>query len=118
MPAARKIENEVEARRHLRAALRSGLTIGEWARTRGIDGRSLRAWGMNIGRRRSEGPRSGRAPGRRTPAHALVELVPTTAGAGVVGQRYVVEVAGGRFEFGEDVSEATLRRVIGALRSC
>jgi hypothetical protein len=120
MPAGRKIEHEVEARRHLRAALRSGLTIGEWARARGIDGRSLRAWGLNIARRRSQARGIERAPRKRTTAaHALVELVPNAARAGVaVGQRYVIEVAGARFEFGDDVSDATLRRVLEALRSC
>jgi hypothetical protein len=32
--------------------------------------------------------------------------------------RYVLEVAGARIEFGDDVSIATLRRVLEAVRSC
>ncbi|HET9934760.1 MAG TPA: hypothetical protein VFQ35_28840 [Polyangiaceae bacterium] len=50
-------------------------------------------------------------------AHALVELVPATPSAGGRG-RYLLEVAGARIEFGDDVSVATLRRVLEAVRSC
>lgn len=52
----RKIDNQNEARRCLRAAERAGLTAGEWAREHGIDGRSLNAWRMNLARR---GPQPG-----------------------------------------------------------
>jgi hypothetical protein len=38
-------------------------------------------------------------------------------GAAAAG-RYVLDVAGGRFEFGDDISVATLHRVREALRSC
>ena len=37
MASARKIEDETEARRCLRAARLAGLSAGEWARARGID---------------------------------------------------------------------------------
>ncbi len=121
MAAGRKIENESEARRCIQAAKRRGLSAGEWARAHGIDGRSLRAWKMNLGRRVA--PREAPRRKRRVPVtkrgHALVELVPATQPATVgVGGRYVLEVAGARVEFGDDVSVATLRRVLEALRPC
>ena len=120
MAVGRKIEDEREALRCLRAAEREGLSAGEWGRANGIDGRSLRAWKMNIGRRgvpaRSRKPLRKAGPAR----HALVELVPaatsTVQDAGV--GRYVLEVGGARLEFGDNVSVATLRRVLEALRSC
>ena len=120
MAVGRKIEDEREARRCMRAMEREGLSAGEWGRAHGIDGRSLRAWRMNIERRGT--PVRGREPqrARRRARHALIELVPDATpavrGAGV--SRYVLEVGGARVEFGDDVSVATLRRVLEALRSC
>lgn len=123
MASARKIEDETEARRCLRAARLAGLSAGEWARARGIDGRSLNAWRMNLAGRGA--PRTTAAPRRSRPtlprptAHALVELVPAAASAkDVAGGRYVLEVAGARLEFDDHCSVATLRRVLEALRSC
>src|SRR5690606_39950153 len=54
-------------------------STGQWARERGIDGRSLHAWQMNLER----GSTKSRSPGRRNlrpsaQTSALVELVPTT----------------------------------------
>ena len=73
---------------------------------------------MNVDRRgTSAGPRQR----KRKPAkkRALVELVPIARSVNVVtAGRYVLEVAGARVEFGDDVSVATLRRVLEALRSC
>ena len=109
----RKIESESEARRCIQAAKRRGESAGEWARAHGIDGRSLRAWKMNLGRRTE--PRVPATKGGR----ALVELVPTSRLVNVPGNgRYVLEVAGARLEFGDDVSVATLRRVLEALGPC
>ena len=123
MASARKIADETEARRCLRAARLAGLSAGEWARARGIDGRSLNAWRMNLAGRGA--PRTTAASRRSTPtpprpaAHALVELVPATASAkDVAGGCYVLEVAGARLEFDDHCSVATLRRVLEALRSC
>lgn len=122
MASARKIADETEARRCLRAARLAGLSAGEWARARGIDGRSLNAWRMNLaGRgaaRTTAAPRRSR-PTPRAAALALVELVPAAASAkDVAGGRYVLEVAGARVEFDDRCSVATLRRVLEALRSC
>jgi hypothetical protein len=120
MAVGRKIEDEREAVRCLRAAERAGLSTGEWARANGIDGRSLRAWKMNIGRR---GVPARPQKRRRKPVrarHALIELVPagTRATEGIGAGRYLLEVGGARVEFGDDMSVATLRRVLEALRSC
>ena len=120
MAVGRKIEDEREALRCLRAAERDGLSAGEWGRAHGIDGRSLRAWKMNIGRRGAPArPRTRRAKPSQA-RHALIELVPATTPAvtGVGAGRYVLDIGGARLEFGDDVSVATLRRVLEALRSC
>ena len=122
MASARKIADETEARRCLRAARLAGLNAGEWARARGIDGRSLNAWRMNLAGRAT--PRTTAPPGRPTTARpgalALVELVPAAASAKDVagGGRYVLDVAGARLEFDDHCSVATLRRVLEALRPC
>ena len=122
MAVGRKIEDEREALWCLRAAERGGLSAGEWARAHGIDGRSLRAWQMNIARR---GVGVRRRKRRRKPGparHALIELVPAATSAahaqGAGAGRYILEVGGARVEFGDDVSVATLRRVLEALRAC
>jgi len=115
----RKITDEKEARRCLSAAKRAGLSAGEWARARGIDGRSLHAWQMNLGKRGVSVRPQRRKRKSTVRARALVELVPTPSSLNVVAAgRYVLEVAGARVEFGDDVSAATLRRVLEALRSC
>jgi hypothetical protein len=125
MPAGKKIEDERDAQQCLTAAMRSGMTIRDWARAQGIDGRSLHAWAMNLGRRGTGARSAGRAKARRVAsARSLVELVPVAPRGGVVasqarGQaRYVLEVPGGRVEVGDDASVATLCRILEALRQC
>ena len=115
----RKIEDEAEAVRCLRAAEREGMSVGAWARTHGIDGRSLHAWRMNMARRGTTAPlRRKTAPKGSSTAHALVELVPAATSAVAGPGHYAVVVGSARIEFGDDVSVATLRRVLEALRSC
>jgi NCAIR mutase (PurE)-related protein len=119
LASGRKVEDEREAVRCLRAAQRAGLSAGAWGRAHGVDGRSLHAWQMNIERRRTPVFSRKRAPKLERAAHALVELVPAAAPApAVAAGRYVMDVNGVRVEFGDDVSVATLRRVLEALRSC
>ena len=115
MAAGRKIQDEREARRFVSAAKRSGSSAGDWARARGVDGRSLRAWALNLARRQTHDvPRRTR---ERAAARGLVELVPVTAEVSGVGRaRYVLDVAGARLEFGDDAAVTTLRRVLEALR--
>ncbi len=47
----RKIADETDAHACLEAARRSGLPRAEWARTHGVDARSLNAWRLNLERR-------------------------------------------------------------------
>ena len=65
--AGRRIKNEEEARRFLRAIAASGVSQGHWVREHGIDGRSLQAWRMILEKRQ-----------RKSSALQLVELVPST----------------------------------------
>jgi hypothetical protein len=111
----RKVTGEREARRLLAAVRKSGQTIGEWARGRGIDGRSLRAWHVNLERRGTT--RQQRTKGRprtRAASRQLVEIVSASRGAA----RYSVHVGAATVEFGDDFAESTLLRVVAVLRSC
>jgi hypothetical protein len=65
----RKIVDEKDARACLRAAARSGEERRSWARSHGIDGRSLRAWEIKLAMRSTEGSRKS--------SRELVELVPS-----------------------------------------
>lgn len=104
----RKIEDEREARRCLKAAKAAGLTAGAWARERGIDGRSLNAWRMNL----SRAPRSAETAA----APRLVELVPTSTPQ--LEARYLVRVGALELEVGSDFDGETLVRLVRALRAC
>jgi hypothetical protein len=75
---------------------------------------------MNIARRGTKWPAKRRkARSKATPAaHALVELVPAAMPAEKEASGYALVVGDARVEFGNDVSVATLRRVLEALRSC
>jgi len=71
--------------------------------TASMDAR-LRAWKMNIDRRRRSGS-TAKAASQPGPArHALIELVPAVALAaqGVGAARYVLEIGDARLEFGDD----------------
>ena len=119
MTSARKIDDENEARRCLRAAKLAGRSAGEWARAHGIDGRSLNSWKVNLARRGTTATSRRRQPKQPPPGRGLVELVPTdSSGKLAGGGRYVLEVAGARVEFEDHCTVATLRRVLEALRSC
>jgi len=101
----RKIGDEREARACLRAAKAARLSVGEWARENGVDGRSLNAWRINLSRSRA--PEEAARP-------RLVELVP----APQPGARYVVLLDGARIELADDFREETLVRLVRALRAC
>ncbi len=119
MGRMRKIVDEGDARRCLLAAERAGQSAGEWSRAHGIDGRSLHAWEVNLGRGRGAGSARRRSATHPSNARSLVELVPVAGpSAARGGGRYVLEAGGARVEFGDDASVATLRRVLEALRSC
>lgn len=97
----RKIEDELEAKAVLAAAAAAGVSPGEWAREHGVHGRSLDA-------------RRGRLSRGLQPS-GLVELVPSTTSS---SRRLVVRVGDAEVALEGDFDEATLVRVVRALRSC
>lgn len=103
--AGRKIRDEAEAVQHLEAQRASGLTLAEWARLRGIDGRSLNLWRLNLSRRAEVGPGQGAR---------LVELV------AAVRQPAPYTIRCGRLtvELGEDFDEETLLRLLQVVAAC
>ena len=119
MAVGRKIDDERDALRCLHEVARAGLSVGEWARAHGIDGRSLHAWRIAIARRGVAGRRRKAQAKPKRAEHALVELVPAPRAVQLEeAGRYVLVIGAARVEFGDDVSVATLRRVFEALRSC
>lgn len=113
----RKVEDERQARACLAAAARSGQSLGAWARAHGLDGRSLRAWQMNLSRRGCARAAAG-AAGPRSKPLTLVELVPATHSHSQPSARYVITVGVASVEVGSDFDEATLGRLLGVLRAC
>ena len=105
----RKIEDERDARACLKAAKAARLSVGEWAREHGIDGRSLNAWRINLSR-------SGARPTKVSSTPRLIELVP--ASSSCVEARYIVRIAEAELEVTDGFHEETLVRLVRALRSC
>jgi hypothetical protein len=101
--AGRKILDETDAQRCLDAQVASGLTLAEWARHEGVDGRSLNSWRMNLARRRAL-PRAPR----------LVELVPARARAA----KYTVRCGRLEVDVGDDFDEDTLFRLLQVVAAC
>ncbi|MGE5783319.1 MAG: IS66 family insertion sequence element accessory protein TnpA [Myxococcales bacterium] len=112
--SARKIQDETEAREHIAKMRESGLTLAAWARSAGIDGRSLHAWNVNLSRGDSGAARTTTV--RKTREVKLVELVPMSTGAR--SARYTVRLGQLAVEVNAQFEEATLHRLIGMLRSC
>jgi hypothetical protein len=104
----RKMADEVDARACLSAMARSGKTLSEWARSKQLDGRSLRAWQINLSNRTAT-----KAPTKRA---RLVELVPASTPG--VAARYVIRVHDNSIEVGDDFDAGTLKRIVEALRAC
>jgi len=115
--AGRKIKDAADARRCLSAAGASGLSDVEWARKRGVDGRSLNAWRMNLARR---GALLGPRPKRRSGPAQLVELVaaPGAEAADGSATQYVVRCGELSVEVDEGFEDATLRRLLLVVASC
>jgi len=107
--AGRGVVNEQDARGCLAAARSSRGGLAEWARAHGVDGRSLNAWRVNLGRRG--------VPRERAVALKVVELVPKVPVA-AVHEPYVLHVGGVELQVGADFDEHSLRRLIGLLKSC
>ena len=119
--AGRKVFNEQDARRCLTAVKASRGELGAWAREHGIDGRSLNLWRVNLERRGELRVRAA------TPK--LVELVvaprpvvgpraPPAAGTGCGSMPFVVRIGGVELEVFDHFEEASLRRLVGVLKSC
>jgi hypothetical protein len=105
--AGRKIIDEAEARALLAELEASRLHQGTFARRRGIDGRSLNAWRVNLSARRA----------RRSPtALRVVELVANAPAAPSPS----VTVRCGPFtvDVRADVDDALLGRVLAAVAAC
>jgi hypothetical protein len=113
--SGRKIVDERDARSSLAAARRSGLSLGAWGRSHGIDGRSLRAWSINLAR----GAMASSAP-RRTRQQdcspRLVELVPAPTPS--PQPRFVVRVGVFAVEVAGGFDDAELRRLLAVLAAC
>ena len=107
----RKIRDEADARACIAAQKVSGMTTAAWCRSEGIDGRSLRAWTLNLSR--SAAPAGKRV--RAKPVQ-LIELVPS--GPLRRTARYVVRVGRHDVEVDDQFNESTLRRLVGVLASC
>jgi hypothetical protein len=115
----RKVVDEREARALLSKAERSGTELAVVARSRGVDGRSLNAWRINLERKRLS-PRPVARRARRTGSAHLVELVPTVVAepAPTSGARYTLRLGDVELDFDDEVRGDTLRRVLEAMRSC
>jgi hypothetical protein len=112
---ARKIQDENEARECIANVKASGLTLAGWARSAGIDGRSLHAWNVNLAR--GDSGSQLRAPkARKVRRVKLVELVPMVAPSR--SARYIVQVGQLALEVDAQFDEMTLRRLVAVLRSC
>ncbi|HVZ30987.1 MAG TPA: hypothetical protein VG963_01090, partial [Polyangiaceae bacterium] len=79
----RKIRDEEGARACMMAVKASGLSPAAWCRSEGVDGRSLRAWTINLQR----GASRARKPVRSVRPVSLIELVPP--GPALPAARYV-----------------------------
>jgi len=107
--AGRKIRDAADARARLKAMKAArGVSHAQWAREHGIDGRSLTAWRINLGRAAPSRPRQAR----------LVELVATPAGSLAGPARYVVLCGKLSVEVDGSFEEATLLRLLRVVASC
>lgn len=107
----RKIRDEADARACIAALKASGMQTVAWCRSEGIDGRSLRAWTLNLDRGAA---RSGKRS-RPKPVQ-LIELVPSVPLKRTA--RYIVRVGRHDVEVDDQFTEATLRRLVAVLATC
>jgi len=110
--SGRRVRNEAEARACLDAAACSGLGLRDWARQQGFDGRSVHAWALNLGRRRS-GSRGSVAP--PVSNARFVELCATPVTSAPV---YLVHVGDLRIEVPTNFDAEVLRRLVVAVSAC
>lgn len=106
--AGRKIRDEADARACLEAVSASGLARAVWARSQGIDGRSLNAWRLALERRvrREASPRG------------LFELVALEDKTTTSDPVIVVRHGAFAIEVAADIAEEHLGRVLRAVAAC
>lgn len=114
----RKIRDEADARASLSAARRSGLTPTAWCRSAGVDGRSLRAWSINLARGAAVVGRKARSRAALTKRVELVELVAAPRAIARAAPRYTVRVGKFGIEVGDEFDAVTLRRLVAVLAAC
>lgn len=112
MSGGRRIRDEADARACLASAAGSGLSLRDWGRREGLDGRSLQAWRLNL-RRRKAVVMDERSSSLTIPR--LVELVAPAPSAAAV---YLVHVGELRVEVGADFDAEVLRRLVRVVASC
>jgi hypothetical protein len=105
----RKIWGERDARACVKAAKAAGLSLGAWARTHGVDGRSLHAWSVNLGLAASSASATSVTP-------TLIELVPPPGARAAA--RYQVRVGDVAVEVDDDFADESLARIVRVLRTC
>ena len=106
----RLLRDEADARACLEAWVASGKTTREWARSQGIDGRSLHVWRLNLGRRRGQ-PETKPLPVEPR----MVELVPRLP---EVAASYLIHVGALRVEVDAGFDAEVLRRLIQVVATC
>jgi hypothetical protein len=114
--SARRIQDENDAKDCIERTRASGFTLSAWARAEGVDGRSHRAWNVNLARGGAGVRRKKASPAKPGRQMRLVELVSMTAPS--LSGRYLVRLAQLELEVDAQFDETTLRRLIGVLRSC
>jgi hypothetical protein len=110
----RRIRDESDARASIALMKSSGMAPTAWCRAAGIDGRSLRAWTMNLARGAATAGKLKR-PAKQKPVQ-LVELVPSRPAH--ADARYVVRVGSYGVEVSDQFDATTLRRLLAVLTSC
>lgn len=105
----RKVRDEDEARCLLAEAEMMGMSRASWARTQGVDPRSLNAWRLNL-------ERSGGSSELGGPVK-LVELVPSSPAEAEV-PAYLVRCGRFEVEVDERFDDETLRRLLRVVAWC
>ena len=100
----RKVRDQHDAAELLGALERSGQSLAEFCRARGLDGRSLNCWRINLQRDAAPGPNSLR----------LVELAAPRSQPAV----YRIVVDGIEVEVNDHFREDTLARLLAVVAAC
>jgi len=102
----RKVLDREEAEFLLAEWKDSGRELANFARARGIDGRSLHCWRINIDQRT-----------RRTPGETPIRIVELQVASTNCHTRYRIELHGGIIEVDDQFNEQTLERIIRLVRT-